>query len=115
MTDNVTKDLLHILRNPFGHDDFVVREARLTAASLIEVLQHSEEQRMREVERLRAAIEFVLPMAEEEWGHHNCPTNGLKAVALMHAALSHNVEFSGVPAGHSSNHPAGGTSAGTQG
>jgi len=26
-----------------------------------------------------------------------------------------NVEFSGVPAGHSSNHPAGGTSAGTQG
>lgn len=27
----------------------------------------------------------------------------------------HNVEFSGVPAGHSSNHPAGGTSAGTQG
>lgn len=28
---------------------------------------------------------------------------------------SSNVEFSGVPAGHSSNHPAGGTSAGTQG
>ena len=26
-----------------------------------------------------------------------------------------NVEFSGVPAGHSSNHPTGGTSAGTQG
>ena len=26
-----------------------------------------------------------------------------------------NVEFSGVPAGHSSNHPAGGASAGTQG
>ena len=30
-------------------------------------------------------------------------------------AMVHNVEFSGVPAGHSSNHPAGGTSAGTQG
>lgn len=29
--------------------------------------------------------------------------------------LVHNVEFSGVPAGHSINHPAGGTSAGTQG
>lgn len=29
--------------------------------------------------------------------------------------LRPNVEFSGVPAGHSSNHPAGGTSAGTQG
>lgn len=29
--------------------------------------------------------------------------------------LGPNVEFSGVPAGHLSNHPAGGTSAGTQG
>ena len=31
------------------------------------------------------------------------------------ASKTPNVEFSGVPAGHSRNHPAGGTSAGTQG
>ena len=39
-------------------------------------------------------------------------TDAGKAVARLKAP---NVEFSGVPAGHSSNHPAGGTSAGTQG
>jgi hypothetical protein len=35
--------------------------------------------------------------------------------AIEAVAGAANVEFSGVPAGHSSNHPAGGTSAGTQG
>ena len=34
--------------------------------------------------------------------------------ALVDFHLGPNVEFSGVPAGHSSNHPAGGTSAGTK-
>lgn len=36
-------------------------------------------------------------------------------IALTLVEDGPNVEFSGVPAGHSSNHPAGGTSAGTQG
>ena len=35
--------------------------------------------------------------------------------SLFEFAAAPNVEFSGVPAGHSSNHPAVGTSAGTQG
>ena len=38
-----------------------------------------------------------------------------KEKATLAALVGPNVEFSGVPAGHSSNHPAGGTSAGTQG
>ena len=37
------------------------------------------------------------------------------AVELVEPSEPPNVEFSGVPAGYSSNHPAGGTSAGTQG
>ena len=37
------------------------------------------------------------------------------AARVQAAVIAANVEFSGVPAGHSSNHPAGGTSAGTQG
>ena len=37
------------------------------------------------------------------------------AVEAMQDAARPNVEFSGVPAGHSSNRPAGGTSAGTHG
>lgn len=41
-----------------------------------------------EIERLRAVIEFVLPMAEEEWGHHQCQTNGLKAVEMMREVLT---------------------------
>ena len=47
-------------------------------------------------------------------------TAALKTMGKMREAerrvkLGPNVEFSGVPAGHLSNHPAGGTSAGTQG
>jgi hypothetical protein len=40
---------------------------------------------------------------------------GLRRVVSYERLKTHNVEFSGVPAGHSSNHPAGGASAGTQG
>ena len=39
----------------------------------------------------------------------------VKPIEFRFRELQPNVEFSGVPAGHSSNHPAGGTSAGTQG
>mgnify|MGYP001404377494 CR=1 FL=1 len=40
---------------------------------------------------------------------------GLRRVVSFEHLKSPNVEFSGVPAGHSSNRPAGGTSAATQG
>jgi len=61
-------------------------------------------------------------MSEVKNGHRRLPIGAVKrayaigvpADALMQH-LTANVEFSGVPAGHSSNHPAGGTSAGTQG
>ena len=51
-------------------------------------------------------------LRELERYEYAAATIGLrKAVASM----GPNVELRGVPAGHSSNHPAGGTSAGTQG
>lgn len=56
-----------------------------------------------EIERLRAAMNEALPFTV---------TLGQQ---ILTDALGPNVEFSGVPAGHSSNHPAGGTAAGTQG
>lgn len=54
----------------------------------------------------------------QDW--HGCDHGGVVAGAVTHWAEPEgpcwrNVEFSGAPAGHSSNHPAGGTSAGTQG
>ncbi len=65
---------------------------------------------------LLVELDSVLRMAES----HN---GGALTAAHVRAAvepylpldLGPNVEFSGVPVGHSINHPAGGTSAGTQG
>lgn len=60
VADKVTNGILHVLRNPWGHDEFVIREARLTAANLIEVLQRSEEQRVQEIDRLSASLKTVV-------------------------------------------------------
>ena len=43
------------------------------------------------------------------------PAETVRPCGVLDRSKTPNVEFSGVPAGHSSNHHAGGTSAGTQG
>lgn len=53
-------------------------------------------------------------LAEQIAALERTTNHAAQAVTLV-LPQAHIVEFSGVPAGHSSNHPAGGTSAGTQG
>jgi hypothetical protein len=36
-------EILHYLRNPYGHSEELIREARLTAADLIELLLTQKE------------------------------------------------------------------------
>jgi hypothetical protein len=83
-----------------------------------------------DIARLRVALKRIarwhgeLPDSGRQWPDgqpmsyaaafgSNGERDYMRQVALD--ALGPNVEFSGVPAGHLSNHPAGGTSAGTQG
>lgn len=63
-----------------------------------------------EIERLRSALRLI-----HGQGGGDFASDIHEARAIARDALGPNVEFSGVPAGHLSNHLAGGTSAGTQG
>jgi hypothetical protein len=65
-------------------------------------------------------IGSTVPLPAEQWpdGYTedpDCPGMGTWWCPHCGSGKPPNVEFSGVPAGHSSNHSAGGTSAGTQG
>ena len=61
------------------------------------------------------ALLRMLDLDPEQYRTEGGRLNLLRVRAVLADRKPPNVEFSGVPAGHSSNHPAGGTSAGTQG
>jgi hypothetical protein len=61
------------------------------------------------------ALAVTERLPDELPAHHPLMDARQSARQLVACFKAHNVEFSGVPAGHLSNHPAGGTSAGTQG
>jgi hypothetical protein len=82
-------------RNERANEDQLVRIARCVGRDATGAPEHDRTiagATIAELERLRAAIAFALPMAEEEWGgglRYN--TNGAKAIALMREALGPNM------------------------
>ncbi len=63
---------------------------------------------LRHLQQERAALDGFLRLGNEK-------PRAKRLDAWIACSAGPNVEFSGVPAGHLSNHPAGGTSAATQG
>jgi hypothetical protein len=88
-----------------------------TEAALLRAALDAETARWEEAMRLTWQMVDPFKPAGEAGSYWRGQDAGIvAALTTLRANLkTPNVEFSGVPAGHSSNHPAGGTSAGTKG